>query len=82
MSEDNEKIFGGIKDKLIVWELGNAVIGVTGVDHETKTMLKSLCLSALTPAMSISSIPIVASKNRIPLREHVYTYYECLVQQI
>ena len=34
MSEDNEKIFGGIKDKLIVWELGNAVTGVTGVDHE------------------------------------------------
>ena len=29
MSEDNEKIFGGIKDKLIVWELGNAVTGVT-----------------------------------------------------
>ena len=50
MSEDNEKIFGGIKDKLIVWELGNAVTGVTGVDYETMT---SLCLSAPTQAMGI-----------------------------
>ena len=82
MSEDNENLFGGIKDKLIVWEAGNAVTGVTGVDYETMTMLKSFVLSALTQAMSISSIPIVASKNRIPFREHVYTYYECLVQQI
>ena len=53
MSEDNEKIFGGIKDKLIVWELGNAVTGVTGVEYETMTSLKSLCLSAPTQAMGI-----------------------------
>ena len=53
MSEDNEKIFGGIKDKLIVWELGNAVTGVTGVDYVTMTSLKSLCLSAPTQAMCI-----------------------------
>ena len=43
MSEDNENSFGGIKDKLIVWEAGNAVTGVTGVDYETMTMLKRLC---------------------------------------
>ena len=43
MSEDNENLFGGIKDKLIVREAGNAVTGVTGVDYETMTMLKSLC---------------------------------------
>ena len=73
MSEDNEKIFGGIKDKLIVWELGNAVTGVTGVDYETMTSLKSLCISALTQAMGTSSIPIVASKNKIPLRGHIDT---------
>ena len=53
MSEDNEKIFGGIKDKPIVWELGNAVTGVTGVDYETMTSLKSLCISAPTQAMCI-----------------------------
>ena len=43
MSEDNEKLFGGNKDKPIVREAGNAVTGVTGVDYETMTMLKSLC---------------------------------------
>ena len=43
MSEDHENLFGGNKDKLIVWEAGNAVTGVTGVDYETMTMLKSLC---------------------------------------
>ena len=36
MSEDNEKIVGGIKDKPIVWELGNAVTGVTGVRLRNK----------------------------------------------
>ena len=52
---------------------GNAVTRATGVDHETTTSLKSLCLSALTQAMGTSSIPIVASKNKIPFRGHVYT---------
>ena len=53
MSEDNEKIVGGIKDKPIVWELGNAERRVTGVDYETMTSLKSLCLLAPTQAMCI-----------------------------
>ena len=82
MSEDNENSFGGIKDKLIVWEAGNAVTGVTGGRLRNNDNVEEIVLSAPTQAMSISSIPIVASKNRIPFREHVYSYYECLVQQM
>ena len=37
MSEDNEKIFGGIKDKLIVWELGNAVVTGMPLRHSRNT---------------------------------------------
>ena len=45
MSEDNEKIFGGIKDKLIVWgELGNAVTGVTGVDYKNNDKFEEFVL--------------------------------------
>ena len=82
MSEDNENLFGGNKDKLIVWEAGNAVTGSNWGRLRNNDNVEEFVLTALTQAMSISSIPIVASKNRIPFREHVYTYHECLVQQI
>ena len=73
MCEDKQENSWRKEGQTNVWELGNAVTRVTGVDHEKTTSCKNLCLSALTQAMGTSSIPIVASKNKIPLRGHVYT---------
>ena len=82
MSEDNENLFGGIKGQTNCMGSRECSNRSNWGRLRNNDNVEEFVLSALTQAMSISSIPIVASKNRIPFREHVYTYYECLVQQI
>ena len=82
MSEDNENLFGGIKDKLIVWEAGNAVTGVTGVDYETCLLKHEIALytestEAVCGKSDCLNTPFVTQSFHYILGNcnHKYTFY-------